>query len=49
MNLCYGHAMFGAFNELVEQRIREAMRKGEFQGLDGDPASSGGGEAVRPG
>jgi hypothetical protein len=28
--------MFGAFNELVEQRIREAMRKGEFQGLPGE-------------
>lgn len=28
--------MFGAFNELVEQRIREAMRNGEFQGLPGE-------------
>ncbi len=28
--------MFGAFDELVEQRIREAMRKGELQGLPGE-------------
>lgn len=33
--LCYFAGMLGAFNELVEQRIRDAMRNGEFDGLPG--------------
>lgn len=28
--------MLGAFNELVERRIRDAMRRGEFDGLPGE-------------
>lgn len=35
MRVCYFNGMFAAFNELIERRIDEARREGQFDDLPG--------------